>query len=999
MNPRLKITSLLVLAVMLTFTLVMAAENGENAFVKVFGWNVPDQGRTAWDLVVLPDLNNNGVDELFVCADNDGSDNSGNGVDYYVLERDGNDKHKVLWHYFEANVVEEYSATIGDTDNDGNLEVITCMRPGTVGGPSLLFFEVDPAITDGFPLPPAPTCGYDLTAGVGWARAFSAKVADLDKDGKNELVVTIRPYSATGTAGTRACLILEDQSGDLTFPDFQEEFRFTGFNGSPWGIQTGDADNDGMTDIFVGEYDYAGLFVLENTAPDSYVVHHHFNFTPASDNSCYRGMGIYDFNGDGFAEVVYPCVESGEVLIITNPGEIAQMDSASAHVIATLPGGVTGACIGDQDWTGAGNDGRDIYCAADSAVWDIEYIGGTNGDVTNPANWQVYKIASGHDIYNCNKGDFDRDGRREVVYTSIDETVPEIVTYLEHEPLPNFGVKVVWNDPSQKLVPTDAVKGNPRGFAAGCDVDKDGKKEVVATQYPGILAMYEVVGDNKLELVWVDSTAMKVCKGYSQPRSVTIADVDRNGKQEIIAFMGSNNTHPDSMGVWFFEWNGQDNGFGGLTGGPTYILPLNQINPGLTDGNRTETISSADVDNDGMVEVLIAVDGTPNTNDSFVIFSCVDGTLDSGFPVFKTEFVNIRGAATGWNGSPVGATAADLNGDGTKEAIFLPWDKGKMVLAQAVKPDSFMWKMVPMDKWEQATDDGVFYVSIGVYDVDNDGKDELMGAEYNTASGRVLLINAPDGSINDIDPNNPSHVARIREASGGAPFNNALGDLDQNGKPELFFTNYARGQVNALAYDGVGDIMTPESWITSEGFYDNSFVYKPKFSDFGDSTVFKKAMTEWNDNDISQIHGSFGIKIADDLDNDGKKELVFSALQSYWSDSWLFVMETSFSGVKADRWSVVTPDQYKLGLAYPNPFNATTTIEYVLPIDKQIKVRVYNMMGQVVRTLIDSQMPAGTHRITWDGMDNSGKSVATGMYLYTLEYGNFKQVHRMTLVK
>jgi len=1003
MKPRVMNVRLLVVLLLMFAVVVMAAENGENKFVKVSSWSVPDPGRTAWDIVVLPDLNDNGVNEIFLACDNDNSAvNNGQGCDYYVLERKDNDSHQVLWHYFAANVVEEYSATYGDTDNDGNIEIITCMRPGVVGAPSLLFFEVDKSIS-GYPLPATPTLEYDLTAGAGWSRAFTAKVADLDKDGKNELMVLQRAYSASGTAGLRAGLILQEHSGDLTFPDFREEFRVTGFNGTPYGIQTGDADNDGLTDIYFGEYDYAGMFILENTAPDSYKVHHHFNFTAGgSDNASRHDMGIYDFNGDGFSELVYATNESGEVFIITNPGEIALMDSTCAHLIATLPYSIYGAVIGDQDWTGSGNDGRDIYCAADSGLYDIEYIAGEGGDVTKPESWAIHKIASGDYFFDADVGDFDRDGRREVVACSASDASPEILHYFEHEPLPNFGVKVVWNDPSQKVNPQDAIKGNPRGFSAGSDIDKDGKKELIATQYSGRLVAYEVVGDNKLELVWVDSTAKKVCAasyGGSNPRSVIVADVDRNGKEEIIAFMGSTAAHKDSLGVWFFEWNGQDNGFGAPGGGPTYILPLNQINPALTDGNRTETIAAADVDKDGIVELLIANDGTPNTNDAFVILSCVDGTLDSGFPVFKTEGTNIRGTANGWGGSPVGATAADLNGDGTKEAVFLPWDKGKIILAQSVKADSFMWKTLAMDKYETSTDDGVFYVSVGVYDVDKDGKDELMGSLYNTASGRVLLLNAPDGSINDIDPNNSNHVARIREASGGAPFNNTLGDLDGNGRPELFFTNYARGQVNALAYNGAGDITNPANWITSEGFYDNSFVYKPKFADFGDSTTYKKALTEWNDNDISQIHGSFGIKITNDIDNDGKKELVFTALQSYWSDAWLFVMEPSLTGVEMKKWQVVNPEQYKLGLAYPNPFNATTTIEYTLPLDKQIKVRVFNMMGQLVRTLVDGQMSAGTHRVTWDGTDHTGKTVATGLYMYTLEYGNFKQVKRMTLVK
>ena len=91
------------------------------------------------------------------------------------------------------------------------------------------------------------------------------------------------------------------------------------------------------------------------------------------------------------------------------------------------------------------------------------------------------------------------------------------------------------------------------------------------------------------------------------------------------------------------------------------------------------------------------------------------------------------------------------------------------------------------------------------------------------------------------------------------------------------------------------------------------------------------------------------------------------------------------------------PDDYKLEQNYPNPFNPTTTINFTLPISKAISVKIYNGLGQEVRSLINNKpYAAGTHSVQWDATDNNGKAVASGVYIYKLIYGNFSKSKRMT---
>ena len=117
---------------------------------------------------------------------------------------------------------------------------------------------------------------------------------------------------------------------------------------------------------------------------------------------------------------------------------------------------------------------------------------------------------------------------------------------------------------------------------------------------------------------------------------------------------------------------------------------------------------------------------------------------------------------------------------------------------------------------------------------------------------------------------------------------------------------------------------------------------------------------------------------------------------------WAFIiLENSTAQLGTDEpVTFITPEQYRLAQNYPNPFNPNTTIEYAIPINRKVSVKVYNVNGQLVRTLVNNQMVnAGTHKVVWDGKNHLGNKVSTGMYLYSLEWAGAKKVKTMTLVK
>ncbi|MDP7529881.1 MAG: T9SS type A sorting domain-containing protein, partial [Candidatus Marinimicrobia bacterium] len=97
--------------------------------------------------------------------------------------------------------------------------------------------------------------------------------------------------------------------------------------------------------------------------------------------------------------------------------------------------------------------------------------------------------------------------------------------------------------------------------------------------------------------------------------------------------------------------------------------------------------------------------------------------------------------------------------------------------------------------------------------------------------------------------------------------------------------------------------------------------------------------------------------------------------------------------------SAQIPENFRLFQNHPNPFNPTTTLRYDLPDDAMVTITVYNMMGRVVCDLVSRQQTAGYRSIQWNATNNTGQPVSAGVYLYTIEAGEFRQTRKMVLLK
>ena len=97
--------------------------------------------------------------------------------------------------------------------------------------------------------------------------------------------------------------------------------------------------------------------------------------------------------------------------------------------------------------------------------------------------------------------------------------------------------------------------------------------------------------------------------------------------------------------------------------------------------------------------------------------------------------------------------------------------------------------------------------------------------------------------------------------------------------------------------------------------------------------------------------------------------------------------------------AINNPEQFRLNQNYPNPFNPTTSLAYDLPKDELVNITIYDMMGRQVKTLVNGSQTAGYKSIQWNATNDEGKPISGGLYLYTIQAGEFRETKKMVLLK
>ncbi|TVL98168.1 MAG: hypothetical protein CV087_21645 [Candidatus Brocadia sp. WS118] len=93
------------------------------------------------------------------------------------------------------------------------------------------------------------------------------------------------------------------------------------------------------------------------------------------------------------------------------------------------------------------------------------------------------------------------------------------------------------------------------------------------------------------------------------------------------------------------------------------------------------------------------------------------------------------------------------------------------------------------------------------------------------------------------------------------------------------------------------------------------------------------------------------------------------------------------------------PNTFELGQNYPNPFNGSTLITLTLPVSETVTLQIYNILGERMCTLHNGVLAAGEHRFSWDGRDEVGQAVNSGIFIYQVKADNFARAKKMILLK
>lgn len=496
---------------------------------------------------------------------------------------------------------------------------------------------------------------------------------------------------------------------------------------------------------------------------------------------------------------------------------------------------------------------------------------------------------------------------------------------------------------------------------AGFDLDQDGKSEIVAwDQETSTAFLWESNGngDNQYNIIWkVTYTGL-----LNSNRSIMVGDLDMDGRKELYVVLNEPNG-TDAMKI--YEWDGTDNG---IPLEPSYTWDPPRNSASIIDLEYESEILNLDEDpND---EIVLTYRGRGGLYLAIMELSNVDFEN----PQWFVEFEERNLGSERFHGIGFG----DINNDTYMDIITVSdGSKQPIHIYSNSEEDAYD----PIATWTSANFPLRYSgsaSSIVVTDINKDGEQEIYLFSRNGIVWVVTGVGADLSSPPTLSQFHEIYQSPLRFGITTAEHREAaFGDLDQDGLPDFYFTTRETEAVEDLEYIGGvgGDVTDPDNYF---GF-----------------TIFEDSPT----NGISLPTAGlwFG-----DIDGDGPlhMDLVFTAREADTRRSGIFVIEYDPTTTDIEVLDTgQSPSDYALKQNYPNPFNPETTIEYSLPASGRVTLNIHTILGQKVRTLVNDHQATGVYKVRWDGKDDLGRNLASGVYVYRIQTGNFVQSRKLVLLR
>lgn len=246
-------------------------------------------------------------------------------------------------------------------------------------------------------------------------------------------------------------------------------------------------------------------------------------------------------------------------------------------------------------------------------------------------------------------------------------------------------------------------------------------------------------------------------------------------------------------------------------------------------------------------------------------------------------------------------------------------------------------------------------------------------------------------------------------------------DLDGNGKPELWIGGdaYINGVGSTVFYIYESDsndsynVVYSISIIGVVSFFagnllpvdiDNDGIDEVLLCIDQNVLVFKSVGSDYKlyyikQNDLANQGSIYYTATAKDFDYDGYPEILIG-MDSYYNGMFRIFSriykKSSTVDIEESKEMIV---DYSLSNAFPNPFNPITTLKFSLPEEEKVTIRVFNVLGKEIKTILSETRNSGETKIIWDGTDNKGNQVASGVYIINMQAGLFNQNKKAILLK
>ncbi len=486
-------------------------------------------------------------------------------------------------------------------------------------------------------------------------------------------------------------------------------------------------------------------------------------------------------------------------------------------------------------------------------------------------------------------------------------------------------------------------QGKGLAALAGTDIDKDGKKEffvfdkVLGFASWDAVICFEAVGDNNFKKVWEQKYLREP---DDEGHGIAVADLDVDGNQELLVCAEDR--------IFIYEWDGTtfESG-GGLPKQKTQeFFPI-------VDGAskaRIRQLRVVDLDGDSVAELFMGYYGEMG-------MYCAISSLpnkDLVTPDWKDEFLD---TFEPWRMG--GLEIGDFDGDGNMEMFTSNFqDAPTTRLYESNGPDNYEIRFTTLTDnltivptFDDAFANPVFH------DFDGDGNAEFVITDTH---GKVFVVTkAASNNFQNFSTPAWKYLLTMPDVQmGGFVRSGFLGDLDQDGKPDIYYNDFTAKAVLDLEYQG-GPVNEPGSWLAYKIYTGHSMLY-------------------------GQVNPG------GDLDGDGKGELVIAGNGNPTAN--LQVIESQDATAVQEKSNV--PYEFVLNQNYPNPFNPVTNITYFVPKTAAVKLEVVSMLGQRVATLVDEIQAEGAQSVRFDG-----NALAAGVYLYRLTVAEFSEQRKMLLLK